>query len=81
MNVPRRVLEVLLLSQVQDALKPLVGRPWTPELAGETTRRIVERFIVLFPTIAGTPTEQDIRRIVAEVVHSVVREMRSKEKP
>lgn len=81
MNPSRRVLEALILSQVQDALRPLVGRPWSPTLAGEITRRITERLTELFPDLAGSKEEQDIRRMIVEVVHSVVRELRSKEKP
>jgi len=76
-NPSRRELHVLLLlHHVRDALHPLRGRPWSPELAGEIVRRATERILQVFPTPASD--EPAIRRILAEIVHDAVREQRSK---
>ena len=75
----RRALEAMVLLHVRDSIRGLAGRPWTPEIAGEITRRISERLGTLFPL---APSEdQEIRRIIATVVHSAVRELRSKGEP
>ena len=66
----------LLLHHIKDAIQPVKGRPWSPELAGEIVRRATERILQVFPTPASD--EPAIRRILAEIVHDAVREQRSK---
>jgi hypothetical protein len=75
MRLDRRALEAAILSQVKDSIREMRG-PWSPAQSGEIVRRVAERLNQMFDL--PPEADQEIRRTVAEVVHSVVRELRGK---